>query len=52
MKLIVPYIIFFLISFIVCECRTYNGSGKFIPIEAGHINALLRGGGVYCPRYN
>lgn len=44
-KVIVPFIIFCLVSLGVSEWRLYKMSRMFFPIESGHIKALFLGGG-------
>lgn len=45
-KVIVPFIIFCLISLGVSEWRVYKTNQMLFPIESGHIKSLLFGGGV------
>lgn len=44
-KILLPYIAFYLISFIVFEWRIYKSAGTLFPVESGHIKALFLGGG-------
>lgn len=43
-KILLPYFIFFLISFVVCEWRTYKDIGSFFPVQVVHVKALITGG--------
>ena len=43
-KIIVPYVVFFIIILLVGEWQSYQYTGSLYPIGIGHIKALLLGG--------